>query len=204
MKPLRIIIGIWIVANLLLGISFQLTDHFWILFPISLLILTLISIRSGVIESHKRMPLTSQNIIYGFITGSILYGLFLLTYLILKVLPLPLLPFVEELYRIVGPSSWWHYVALVFIIIPGEELFWRGYIQPRMTKALGRVQGVLVAAFMYALAHIWTGNPMLVAAALTAGIIWGGLYDWKKSLALIIISHLVFDLWLLVIFPLNF
>jgi membrane protease YdiL (CAAX protease family) len=150
------------------------------------------------------MPLTSQNIIYGFITGSILYGLFLLTYLILKVLPLPLLPFVEELYRIVGPSSWWHYVALFFIIIPGEELFWRGYIQPRMTKALGRVQGVLVAAFMYALAHIWTGNPMLVAAALTAGIIWGGLYDWKKSLALIIISHLVFDLWLLVIFPLNF
>ncbi|MCG1020260.1 CPBP family intramembrane glutamic endopeptidase [Sutcliffiella horikoshii] len=204
MKSIRFTVGIWMVANLLLGISFQLINHFWILFPLSLLILTLISISSGLIETHKRGPFTSQDIIYGFMTGSILYGLFLLTYLLLKVLPLPLLPYVVELYKIVGPSSWWHYVALIIIIIPGEEIFWRGFIQKRMIKVLGRVQGVLAAAFLYALAHIWTGNPMLVAAALTAGIIWGGLYEWKKSLALIILSHLVFDLWLLVIFPLNF
>ncbi len=204
MNQLRFTIIIWVLANLLLGISFQLTDHFWILFPISLLILMLISISSGVIDSKNKKPLLSQDVVYGIVTGSILYGVFLVTYLLLKVLPLPLLPYVEELYRIVGPSSWWHYVALILIIIPGEEVFWRGFVQPRLIRAMGRIQGLMIAATMYALAHIWTGNPMLVAAAMTAGIVWGALYEWKKSLVLIIISHLVFDLWLLVIFPLNF
>ncbi|KMJ58276.1 hypothetical protein AB685_10220 [Bacillus sp. LL01] len=204
MIQLRHTILIWILANLLLGISFQLTNHFWILFSISLFILMLLGLNCGKTDSRKKKPLTLQDVIFGLITGSILYGAFLTAYLLLKVLPLPLLPFVDELYRIVGPSSWWHYVALVLIIIPGEEVFWRRFVQPRVVKVVGRFQGVLVAAGMYAIAHIWTGNPMLVAAAATAGIAWGALYEWKKSLSLIIISHLVFDLWLLVIFPLNF
>lgn len=200
----RSTIGIWILANLLLGISFQFTQHFWILFSISLLILMLISLSSEVADRYKKTGITLKDVFYGFATGSLLYVVFLIAYLLLKILPLSLLPFVEELYRVVGPKSWWHYIALILIIIPGEEIFWRRFIQTRMVRATGKVQGVLIAATMYALAHIWTGNPMLVAAAMTAGIVWGALYEWKRSLALVIISHLVFDLWLLIIFPLNF
>lgn len=204
MKQILWIIGVWALANLLLGISFQLTDQFWILFTFSLLTLICISLIGDRSYSIKKAFFSFKDISYGFVTGTILYAIFLVAYLLLKVLPFPLLPFVEDLYSVVGPTFWWHYIALVVIIIPGEEVFWRRFLQTRLVQKTGRYKGILIASTMYALAHIWTGNPMLVAAALTAGIAWGALYEWKKSLAMIIISHLIFDLWLLVIFPLNF
>ena len=38
-------------------------------------------------------------------------------------------------------------------------------------------------------------------AAIVAGLIWGALYEWKKSLPLVIVSHLVFVLLLFLILP---
>ncbi|MGD7052487.1 CPBP family intramembrane glutamic endopeptidase [Sutcliffiella horikoshii] len=192
-----------VLANFLLAISFLLTDYFWMLFPVSLFILIIVSMIDMRINLNRRL-FTFYDISYGILTGTILYGVFLVAYLILKVLPFPLITFVEELYLIVGPRSWWHYLMLVLIIIPGEEIFWRRYLQSKLVDRYGILIGFLAGASMYALTHIWTGNPMLVAAAATAGLAWGALYAWKNSLALVIISHLVFDLWLLVIFPLNF
>ncbi|WP_404470143.1 lysostaphin resistance A-like protein [Sutcliffiella horikoshii] len=192
------------LANILLAVSFLLTDYFWILFPTSLFILILISMKEKEPTRFHDRLFTFHDISFGTLTGTLLYGLFLTVYLLLKVFPLPLITFVEELYLIVGPSSWWHYVVLVLVIIPGEEVFWRRYLQSKLAERYGMVTGVVAGACLYALAHIWTGNPMLVAAAATAGIAWGALYVWKNSLALVIISHFVFDLWLLVIFPLNF
>lgn len=192
------------LANILLAVSFLLTDYFWILFTVSLFILILISLKEKKPTHLNERLLTIHDISYGILTGTIVYGLFLAAYLLLKVFPFPLITFVKELYLIVGPSRWWHYLVLVLIIIPGEEVFWRRYLQSKLVDRYGMLMGVIAGACLYALAHIWTGNPMLVAAAATAGIAWGALYVWKNSLALIIISHLVFDLWLLVIFPLNF
>jgi len=192
------------LANILLAISFLLTDYFWILFPISLFILILISMKEKNPTRLNEQIFSLQDFSYGILTGTILFGLFLTAYLLLKVFPFPLITFVEDLYLIVGPSSWWHYLVLVLIIIPGEEVFWRRYLQSKLVDRYGMLVGVIAGACLYALAHIWTGNPMLVAAAATAGMVWGALYVWKDSLALVIISHLVFDLWLLVIFPLNF
>ncbi|WP_010193218.1 CPBP family intramembrane glutamic endopeptidase [Bacillus sp. m3-13] len=193
-----------VLANFLLAISFLLTDYFWMLFPVSLFILILVSMKDKRFTRLNNRLFSLQDISYGILTGTILYGVFLVAYLILKVLPFPLITFVEELYLIVGPRSWWHYLMLVLIIIPGEEIFWRRYLQSKLVNRYGMLVGVIAGACLYALAHTWTGNPMLVAAAATAGVVWGALYVWKNSLTLVIISHLVFDLWLLVIFPLNF
>ncbi|TYS70958.1 CPBP family intramembrane metalloprotease [Sutcliffiella horikoshii] len=193
-----------VLANFLLASSFLLTNYFWTLFPVSLFILIVISMNEKKFERPFVRFFNFPDISYGILTGSILYAIFLVTYFILKALPLPLIIFVEELYLIVGPSSWWHYLALVLIIIPGEEIFWRWYLQSKLVERYGELFGVVAGACLYALAHIWTGNPMLVAAAATAGVVWGALYVWKNSLALVIISHLVFDIWLLIIFPLNF
>ncbi|MGD6775768.1 CPBP family intramembrane glutamic endopeptidase [Sutcliffiella horikoshii] len=193
-----------VLANFLLAISFLLTDYFWMLFPVSLFILILVSMKDKRFTRLNNRLFSLQDISYGILTGTMLYGVFLVAYLILKVLPFPLITFVEELYLIVGPRSWWHYLMLVLIIIPGEEIFWRRYLQSKLVNRYGMLVGVIAGACLYALAHTWTGNPMLVAAAATAGVVWGALYVWKNSLTLVIISHLVFDLWLLVIFPLNF
>ncbi|WP_226680691.1 CPBP family intramembrane glutamic endopeptidase [Sutcliffiella horikoshii] len=193
------------LANILLAVSFSLTDYFWFFFPISLFILILVSLNDKKpIRLNAQRLFTFHDISYGILTGTILYGIFFIAYLLLKVIPLPLITFVGELYLIVGPNSWWHYFVLVLIIIPGEEIFWRRYIQSKLVEKYGMLIGVMAGGCLYALAHMWTGNPMLVAAAATAGVVWGALYVWKNSLTLVIISHLVFDLWLLVIIPLNF
>ncbi|MGD6872460.1 CPBP family intramembrane glutamic endopeptidase [Sutcliffiella horikoshii] len=197
-------ISFFVLANFLLAISFWLTDYFWMLFPFSLFILILVSMKDKKFTRLNNKIFSLQDISYGILTGTMLYVVFLVAYFILKALPFPLITFVEELYWIVGPRSWWHYLMLVLIIIPGEEIFWRRYLQYKLVDRYGRLVGVIAGACLYALAHTWTGNPMLVAAAATAGVVWGALYVWKNSLPLVIISHLVFDLWLLVIFPLNF
>ncbi len=116
------------LANILLAISFLLTDYFWILFTVSLFILILISLKEKKPTHLNERLLTIHDISYGILTGTILYGLFLAAYLLLKVFPFPLITFVKELYLIVGPSKWWHYLVLVLIIIPGEEVFWRRYL----------------------------------------------------------------------------
>ncbi|CAG9620574.1 CPBP family intramembrane glutamic endopeptidase [Sutcliffiella rhizosphaerae] len=205
MHLLRKIIPIWVLANVLIGGSFLFTTYFWYLFPISLLILSIISIiLLGKQKVNLSVSLTTSLIVWGVVSGTVLYAFFLLTYVSIKIIPFPLTSYIWDLYSIVGPTSWWHYAVLILIIIPGEEIFWRGYILKQFTIKFGAWFSVLTAAILYAIAHVWTGNIMLMAAALFAGLVWGILYQWKKSLVLIIVSHLVFDLWLLGILPLNF
>ncbi|MCA1319243.1 CPBP family intramembrane metalloprotease [Bacillus tianshenii] len=203
MSRFRSVLQVWILANILLGISFTFHEFFWLLFPLSLTLLLLISLKfSNRGHTERLSPLKS--IFLGALSGSLLYLIFLMAYLLIGQFDLPFLSQVKSLYAIVGPSNLWQYVLLVIIIIPGEEFFWRGYIQPAILKWKSGLVGVLISACFYAFAHLWSGNLMLVAAAFTAGIAWGALYEWKRSLLLVIISHLVFDILLLVVMPLNF
>lgn len=203
MNGIRSVLPVWILANILIGISFTFSGFFWLLFPLALTLLLFISLKFTRRGDISLIP-SINSLLLGVVSGSLLYLIFLLTYIVIKLLDLPFLSQVKGLYTIVGPSEIWHYLLLVLIIVPGEEIFWRGYIQDAISKWKNGTAGVMIAACLYAFAHIWSGNIMLVAAAFTAGIVWGALFEWKRSLVLIIISHLVFDIWLLVVMPLNF
>ena len=203
MSRLIIVLTVWILANILLGISFTLNIYFWILFPLSLTLLLIISLKFGRFGDIALKP-TLKCLVLGVGSGTLLYLIFFFIYLMIKQFDLPLLFQVKELYMIVGPTELWHYLLLVIIIVPGEEIVWRGYIQGTLSTWKKGFGGILIAACFYAFAHLWSGNLMLVAAAFTAGIAWGALYEWKRSFPLIIVSHLVFDIWLLVVMPLNF
>lgn len=203
MSRIRSVLPLWILANILIGISFTFKGLFWLLFPLALSLLLFTSLKFGRQGDISLIP-SIKSIFFGAITGSLLYLIFLSTYFVIKFFDLPFLSQVKELYTIVGPSEIWHYLLLVFIIVPGEEIFWRGYIQDAISKWKNGPAGVMIAACLYTFAHLWSGNLMLVAAAFTAGVAWGALFEWKRSLVLIIVSHLVFDIWLLVVMPLNF
>jgi membrane protease YdiL (CAAX protease family) len=93
-------------------------------------------------------------------------------------------------------------VLLLLIIGPAEELFWRGYVQRTMTKLHDPNIAFIVTTIIYALVHIWSGNFMLVMAALTAGAAWGLLYRFfPKSLPALIVSHALWDALVFVIIP---
>jgi membrane protease YdiL (CAAX protease family) len=93
-------------------------------------------------------------------------------------------------------------VLLLLIIGPAEELFWRGYVQRTMTKLHDPNIAFIVTTIIYALVHIWSGNFMLVMAALTAGAVWGLLYRFfPKSLPALVVSHALWDALVFVIVP---
>ena len=91
---------------------------------------------------------------------------------------------------------------LLFIIGPGEEVFWRGYLQKTFARRFGRI-GVLITILAYAGVHLASGNMMLILAAFSGGVFWGMLYHYYKNLWVNIISHAFWDLIAFVLFPLS-
>ena len=94
-------------------------------------------------------------------------------------------------------------LLIVFVIGPGEELFWRGFLQRRWQKKLGLLSGWLLAAGFYAVVHIGSGNLLLVLSALVCGLYWGALYIRFQSAILVAVSHTLWDLLIFIIFPLG-
>jgi hypothetical protein len=84
-------------------------------------------------------------------------------------------------------------LRLAAVIGPAEELFWRGWLQ-------GRV-GWLPASAAYAGAHLVTRNATLVGAAGVAGIYWGALAALGAPMGALIVSHMVWDIWIFLVSP---
>ena len=93
-------------------------------------------------------------------------------------------------------------LALLPVIL-GEELVWRGVVQTALMRRLGPWRGVAVAALAYALAHAPLGSPVLVAVALSCGMIWGALRAATASLVPSLLAHLVWDILVLLWLPLD-
>jgi membrane protease YdiL (CAAX protease family) len=96
-----------------------------------------------------------------------------------------------------GTSKGLIFLLLFFITGPGEEIFWRGFLQDRLMKNWGDSRGFLAGTLVYAGVHVFSLNLMLILAALVAGAFWGLLYLWKRDLWLQITSH---SAWSAVIF----
>jgi uncharacterized protein len=92
-------------------------------------------------------------------------------------------------------------LSMALVIGPGEELFWRAFLQRRWQKRFGLVGGWLAATALYALVHVGSGNPMLVLAAAVCGLFWGFLYMKTGSALLVVVSHTVWDIAVFLIAP---
>ena len=94
-------------------------------------------------------------------------------------------------------------LLIVFIIGPGEELFWRGFVQRRWQRSPGRPSRWLLASLFYAAVHVGSGNFMLVLSALVCGLYWGAIYARFQSVTMVAISHTIWDMLIFVFFPLG-
>ncbi len=98
-----------------------------------------------------------------------------------------------------------HWVALLlfFPIGFGEEFFWRGLVQNHFSGTRSRWGGFLIATFLYTAVHFATGNYVLLLAALTCGLFWGALYAWRGQLFPVLLSHMLWDPLIFVLFPIQ-
>lgn len=194
---LRFIGGI-LLAHLLMYFTFQDKSIFWYIFSASLLLLISYSI---IMEEVEDKASFGTFITYGALSGFLLYGLFWAGYSLFEILNLPLVNQVEKLYGRFSPSFIWHYIVLILIIVPGEEVFWRGFVQKRLMKLTTVKLSIILSSLLYSSVHFYSGYWMLAFAAFIAGLLWGWLYAWKRSIPLVIVSHLIFDLLMFVLLP---
>jgi uncharacterized protein len=92
-------------------------------------------------------------------------------------------------------------LLMILVIGPGEEIFWRGYLQRHFSAKWGKWAGFFLALVLYTGVHIFTGNFMLVMAALICGFFWGWLYLKYESMLLNVISHTIWDIVVFLILP---
>ncbi len=102
---------------------------------------------------------------------------------------------VDELYQVrSAPRSERLPIPAVLLLVgPCEELFWRGLVQARV--------GYLLALAGYAAVHLWERKAVLILAAAVGGAFWGALFAWRGTLVAPIVSHALWDLAVVVWFP---
>lgn len=93
-------------------------------------------------------------------------------------------------------------LLLLLLIGPAEEIYWRGYVQERLSRKFGANRGFLLATAAYTLVHLPSCNFILIMAALLCGVVWGGLYRlYPDRFTAILLSHALWDAAIFVWFP---
>jgi hypothetical protein len=146
----------------------------------------------------------SVHIPVGLCAAAVLYGMFWLGHAVST----HILPFaasqVESIYTIrTGQDPRLIAMLLFFVIGPAEEIFWRGFVQNRLSKKYGLLIGFFVAAAVYTLVHVGSLNLMLTAAAGLCGAFWGVLFAVTGNLWPCIISHTVWDVVIFILLPIQ-
>nr|WP_042356668.1 type II CAAX endopeptidase family protein [Bacillus rubiinfantis] len=195
----RLIFGV-ILAHLLLYFSFYDKAIFWYIFTGSILVLITYSMLQGDVDDDLSFL---YYLFLGIISGLLLYAVIWLGNFLIHVAALPFDKEIKNLYKWFAPSLFWHYLALVLVAAPGEELFWRGFVQKRLLRYVKPAFAIITGALLYASVNIYTGSILLVLASFLSGIVWGTLYYRKKSMPLVIVSHIIFDLLIFIILPLT-
>ncbi len=109
---------------------------------------------------------------------------------------------IEAIYSLRRLRSRRELAARLFTIIgPAEELFWRGVVQHRLMKLLGKPAGLALGTAAYGGAHLVTGNLTLIGAATVAGGYWGALSAAGMSTGALIVSHVAWDITIFLIAP---
>ena len=150
----------------------------------------------------RRADWRLRSVISGIFAAAALYSIFWLGNSFSQILFSFAKPQVSSIYgiRTQGETLLIGFI-LFFITSPGEEIFWRGFVQRRLVRRFGRKRGWLLASAVYAAVHIASGNFMLTMAALTAGLFWGWLYLKERNLVSCIVSHSVWTVTIFILLP---
>ncbi len=188
-------------ALLFLGITF----NFWYQIALTVALLltySAIADRRGMVAIMKASgDPWPRDLFWGLFSAALLYGVFYggnwLAGLMFTFAP----DQISDIYSLKEQASTWEIALLITLIVgPGEEIFWRGFLQRRLVARRGRI-GLAVAIAAYASVHFASGNFMLVVASAVAGVFWGLMYHRWRSIRMNIVSHLAWDLAIFVFWP---
>jgi membrane protease YdiL (CAAX protease family) len=174
--------------------------NFWVKIGLSVTIICSYSL----IWQRPKFRLTRKNILTGILSAGVLYGLFALGNLLAPYIIPGAATQVGGIYDLgTGTDRIYIFLLLCFITGPGEEIFWRGFLQENLMQRYGDVWGLVMGTLIYGGVHLFSMNLMLILAALVAGAFWGLLYLWKRDLGLVIVSHSLWSAFIFAVFPVH-
>ena len=190
------------LAVLLWGVAFSWRPvNFWLLLAVAVALLTAIALAvRGTALWRER--LRTSDVAVGGVSAAVLWGVFWVG----DRLATALFPFapqqVAAVYALRDVANPWVIGALLVLLIgPGEEVYWRGLVQWALARRYGPLRGWLLGTAAFAGAHLVSLNPMVVLAATVAGASWGWLYFRFGRLWPCVLSHLLWDLAIFLLFP---
>lgn len=97
--------------------------------------------------------------------------------------------------------SWWWLFALNNLLITSvvEEVFFRGYIQQKLTAKLNPTIALMFTSVLFGIAH-FSGGPYYIMVATIAGLLYGGVYLLTGKLWYAILTHFALNMVHLVLF----
>ncbi|KJS22069.1 MAG: hypothetical protein VR72_07915 [Clostridiaceae bacterium BRH_c20a] len=175
--------------------------NFWLSMSIAATTLSILAIYWGGNPFNSK-DLNIRTIIIGVGSAIILYFIFLAGNFLSQFLFNFAKPQVSSIYTIrTQAEAIYITLVLLFITSPGEEIFWRNFLQRWSMKNFGGFKGWIFASLVYAGVHISSGNFMLVMAALIAGLFWGYIYWKEENILAVSISHALWTTGIFVFFP---
>ena len=193
------------LAVCLWGWTFGLTGgNFWAKLSISAASLMMYSLWFNRRELPQLFDASWRVLASGVGSAAILYGIFWVGGVLLRAVFSGSGHMIGAVYATKAAlPTWGIALLLIFLIGPAEEIFWRGFVQDRLVGAMSPAFGVPLASVVYALVHLWSGNPVLVLAAFVCGLVWGRQYLKNGTLTGVIVSHVLWDVAVFVVAPLG-
>jgi len=149
-------------------------------------------------------PVSWRDVLLGCASAVVLYFVFWLGKLVLSVIFPTSETEIQSVYRQGEAVSPVVITALLLLVTsPAEELFWRGFVQKKLSDRTTPLWGLITGSILYAGVHIWTFNYTLILAALVAGLFWGYIYMRTGKLLPVIISHALWTTAIFVLFPMG-
>lgn len=79
----------------------------------------------------------------------------------------------------------------LLIMVPAEELFWRGLFQARLDQSLVAIAAGAWTWLAYVGANLASGSLPIIAGAVVGGALWTGLAAWSGGMLASLLSHML-------------
>lgn len=195
------IIGAVLLAAVCWAVTFGLPwGNFWGKIGVSVVVICLYSFIWRRPAIHVRF----RSLLVGMLYAAILYAIFYLGFVLSPWIIPGASHQVGGIYAMgEGTNKTLIFLLLLFVTGPGEEIFWRGFLQEKLVVKYGKTAGFVIATLIYGGVHLFSLNIMLILAAFVAGAFWGGLYLWKRDLFPVIVSHSLWSAVIFAVFPIH-
>jgi membrane protease YdiL (CAAX protease family) len=82
-------------------------------------------------------------------------------------------------------------VLSLAVMVPSEELFWRGLFQGRLGDAMAPAAAAALAWLVYLVSNAASRSLPIVAGAIVGGAVWAGLAWWSGGVLASLASHIL-------------